>query len=196
MILDVLVVGAGLSGMHLAQRLSLVKQCQFKLLEASGLVGGRLRNDNVHNQIDLGGAWIWPEFQPKMARLVSSLGVQTFAQPDDPSSTRIVGGAVRLVEKLAEQVPSDNIKLNSPVISCSLKKNNTASNDSQTCSEGDYIEIKTANQEVFQAKRVVFAAPPKLIAKHITFDPPLNTEKWHAMMQSETWMAGTSSRKS
>lgn len=206
MVLDVLIVGGGLSGMILAQRLSLTSSKSWKLLEARSVLGGRLLNDKVHNEIDLGGAWVWPEFQPKIASLIQSLSstsnnIGIFRQPDDPSSTRIVGGAVQMVNLLAAQVPPNAIQLNSPVVSCTLKTMDgstanasptSSSSNNNTQKEGDFVEVKTANQETYQAKRVVFAVPPRLLTKHVTFDPPLNPDKWQAMSTSETWMAGTS----
>jgi monoamine oxidase len=64
--------------------------------------------------------------------------------------------------------------------------------DSEECKES-YIQIETKdddNSKVFKAKHVVIAVPPKLIAKHITFDPPLSSTRQHAMVTSHTWMAG------
>lgn len=198
MILDVLIVGGGLSGMALAQRLSNRKtsssKLRWKLLEARSVLGGRLANDATLNQIDLGGAWMWPEHQPKMGRLVTALGVETFRQPDDPSSTRFVGGAFQLIRKLAAQVPSENIQISAPVLKCSLKatvERQGPCSDTTASEETSYVEVTTAAQETFRARRVVFCVPPRLITQHIAFDPPLSNAKWKAMQASHTWMAGT-----
>ena len=51
------------------------------------------------------------------------------------------------------------------------------------------IRLDTAEGPVF-AKHVVFAVPPKLIAKHIQFEPALSSGKVEAMKASNTWMAG------
>lgn len=204
MILDVLVVGGGLSGMVIAQRLSAMTQAastatplNWKLLESRSVLGGRLSNDNVIDEIDLGGAWIWPEHQPKIKNLVKSLGVETFLQPGDPESTRFSGGAVQLIRKLNESVPQENIHLDSPVQSCSLVTPGTtiANSDTDTCvddhsSNKPYVEVRTTKNEVFRARHVVFAAPPRLLSKHVQFSPPLSPEKTRAMANSQTWMAG------
>ena len=192
MILDVLVIGGGLSGMVIAQRLSMATHLGWKLLEARNVLGGRLCNDDVIDEIDLGGAWIWPEHQPKMAHLVKSLGVETFPQPGDPESTRIVGGAVDLIRKLGLQVPKENIHLNSPVQSCSLVTPADTGESNDTCVNEPYIEVKTTKDEVFRARHVIFATPPKVLHKQVQFDPPLSPDKRRAMEASQTWMAGRS----
>ena len=155
-------------------------QADWRLLEARPLLGGRLANDEVFNEIDLGGAWIWPHHQPHMKSLVKSLGVKTFAQPDDHSSTRVDGGAVQFVNKLAEQLPTDLLQMNSAVTSCTLETNESGNN---------VVRVETANQETFLARKVVFAVPPKLLSKHVTFDPPLSHQKQAALQASQTWMA-------
>jgi monoamine oxidase len=179
-LLDVLIVGGGLSGLIISQGVQRM-HADWRLLEARPTLGGRLANDETFNQIDLGGAWIWPHQQPHMRDLAESLGVQTFPQPDDPSSTRIEGGAVQFVHKLAEQLPEDLLQLNSPVTSCRLE----TTNDSEKV-----VRVETAGQETFLARRVVFAVPPKLLSKHVTFDPPLSERKQAALKASQTWMVG------
>jgi protoporphyrinogen oxidase len=73
-IVDIIIVGGGLSGLRIAygiqERLPLV---DWKLLEATYTLGRRLRNDTIFDQIDLGGTWIWPAFQPSIRDLVTYL---------------------------------------------------------------------------------------------------------------------------
>lgn len=193
---DVLIVGGGLSGMFLAHELQRSTSLSWRLLEARPVLGGRLANDDKGHNIDLGGAWIWPFQQPHMKKLTRSLNVPTFAQPDDNMSTRIDGGAVLYITKLSEGIPQDSIQLNSPVTSCSLKNMNDVDveqDDKTSCSANDndqVVKVETASKETLFARRVVLTAPPKLIAKHISFDPPLSESKQAAMNASQTWMAG------
>ena len=126
--------------------------------------------------------------------------METFLQPGDPESTRFCGGAVQLIRKLNETIPQKNIHLSTPVKSCSLVLAETdTKSDSETCAMKDisnshedkpYIEVRTIQDEVFRARHVVFAAPPKILSKHIQFDPPLSPDKTRAMANSQTWMAG------
>lgn len=185
-LLDVVVIGGGLSGVLVSHGLqkqqSQSHPLDWRLLEARHVLGGRLVNDMGGQKIDLGGAWVWPSHQPRIRRLLKGLDIPTFTQPGDPSSTRIDGGAVRIVERLAQDLPEERIRIATPVKACTLQRtpeNNTS-----------IVKIQTATDETLWARRVVFAVPPKILHKHVTFDPPLSKDKQHALEDSHTWMAG------
>jgi monoamine oxidase len=182
-VLDIVIIGGGLSGVMLAHELYQTTT-SWTLLEARSVLGGRLANDEKGHTIDLGGAWIWPDHQPHMRQLLKTKfkNVPTFEQPDDPSSTRIDGGAVTLIHIMAEGLPQENIILNSPVTNCNLMD---AING-----EPPLIQVHTSQDKFVLAKRVVVAVPPKIVSEQITFDPPLSPEKQQAMTASHTWMAG------
>ena len=193
-LLDVIIIGGGLSGMVVAHELQKTP-ISWQLLEARTALGGRLANDNKGHNIDLGGAWIWPFQQPNMKRLTKELSIPTFPQPDDPMSTRIDGGAVLYINRLNNELPKECIKLDAPVTWCTLKtmKDVVAKGEesADSCSSNHPVVcVETSLEETFFARRVVFAVPPKLISKHITFHPPLSTAKQSAMNASQTWMAG------
>lgn len=192
MILDVVIVGGGLSGLFVGNGV-LGHKIKWKLLEASDRLGGRLINA-PSAKIDMGGAWIWPDCQPHMRELASRLGLSTFAQPDDNSSTmRIEGGAVQLINKLSQQIfesemrSEDNmIELNSQVASCKLLKDH----DYSSADSRPLVQVETTNGAIYLTHNVVFAVPPKLLSDHVSFDPPLPNSKVAAMAASRTWMAG------
>ena len=128
---DIIIIGGGLSGLLIARAAQSAGK-NWKLLEARPTLGGRLQNDDGGNKIDLGGAWIWPRHQPLIKELVDSLGINTFLQPDDSSSTRIVGGASEIITKIVEELNTDDysssgeetgtrIETNCPVVSCKRK---------------------------------------------------------------------------
>lgn len=191
-VFDVVIIGGGLSGLMMANELNRnLPTCSWNLLEARTVLGGRLANDDAGNRIDLGGAWVWPDFQPKMKRLLKVLDIPTFLQPDDPSSTRIDGGAVSIVDALSKKLPQENIRLNTPVTSLSLVQANDVQGQcvSPEVDEEKIIRLDTSAGSIL-AKRVVLAVPPKLAHKHIQFDPPLSASKQEAMENSHTWMAG------
>ena len=66
----------------------------------------------------------------------------------------------------------------------------TTSSNSSNDDNKPYIEVRTTQDEIFRARHVVLAAPPKLLSKHIQFNPPLAPDKTRAMANSQTWMAG------
>lgn len=183
---DILIVGGGLSGITLAYELEKKKQVikqSYKVLEANPVLGGRLLNDAAHDEIDLGGAWIWPQHQPIMRNLLNTLGVSTIEQKPIDYTTetrRMEGGAVQIVRKLAEKVPQENIQLESPVKSCTL--------DATT----NQIRVETTRTDdvTYVASKVVFCVPPRLLDQHVIFDPPLSASKQRALQSSNTWMAG------
>jgi protoporphyrinogen oxidase len=139
-VLDILIIGGGLSGVMLAHEIQrTLPSASWNLLEARPMLGGRLANDDQGHWIDMGGAWVWPDHQPHMRQLLQKRRslVTTFLQPDDPSSTRIDGGAVELVQALAKDLPNDNLFLNSPVTKCRLVNETTAVVDEQQCQAGE-----------------------------------------------------------
>jgi monoamine oxidase len=193
-ILDVAIVGGGLSGLFVGFELG--RKLKWVLFEASSRVGGRLINAPA-TTIDMGGAWVWPEYQPNMRDLVYRLSLTMFAQPGDADSTRIVGGAVQFIDRLcgrmqetrACQNDSDGckneIRLNSPITSCKLLSAHDFPNENNPL-----IRLEIADGTHVLARRVVFAVPPQLLSTTVSFDPLLSESKQAAMSASRTWMAG------
>lgn len=189
-IFDVVVIGGGLSGVLVSHGLQQSTR-EWRLLEARSVLGGRLINDSGGNKIDMGGAWVWPTHQPRIRKLLRQLDLSTFAQPDDPSSTRIDGGAVRMVERLAHDLPADQIQLNSPVTSCTLRHDTDHGAAGASSSfDTPVVELTTADAETLWARRVVWAVPPRILHEHVTFDPPLSPLKRQELAAAHTWMAG------
>mmetsp|Transcript_18194 Transcript_18194/g.45213 ORF Transcript_18194/g.45213 Transcript_18194/m.45213 type:complete len:412 (+) Transcript_18194:96-1331(+) len=197
-LLDVVIVGGGLSGLMVARSLNSSnlrnrnggeRKISWKLFEASSRIGGRLQNDfggdGRSMDIDLGGAWLWPRHQPTiMKTLVNSptLGIETFLQPGDDyrssKTTRIVGGAVQFANKIYDELLETNhVHTKCPVIS--VRKNSDQS-----------IAIELENGEIIRCLHAVLAVPPRILSKRVSFYPALPRAKSAAMSRSETWMAG------
>jgi monoamine oxidase len=230
---DILIVGGGLSGMTLAYELeknknkqtsnssSSIKEEQqqqknknkpsyyYKVLEAKSVLGGRLLNDATHDEIDLGGAWIWPQHQPLMRNLVTTTALRISTIEQEPihcnetsgsGTRRIKGGAVQIVRKLAEKVPQENIQLESPVKSCTLDVTTNQIRVETTTTRTATTTTNTTTTSdaavTYLANKVVFCVPPRLLAddqqqqQHVIFDPPLSAPKQRALQTSNTWMAG------
>jgi monoamine oxidase len=88
---DVLIIGAGLSGLTAARALERAGR-RIVLLEAAGRVGGRVLTEDVGgDHVDLGAHWIGPT-QDRIAALVTELGLATRPQPITGRSVLHVGG--------------------------------------------------------------------------------------------------------
>lgn len=91
---DVVVIGAGFSGLAAAQEVA-AKGLDVVLLEALPSVGGRTRTVHAAGTwLELGGQWASPEHTELLA-LAQELGVGTFSTPVGGSSLVVLDGAVR-----------------------------------------------------------------------------------------------------
>lgn len=196
------IIGGGLSGIYTASLLHR-KKVPFVVLEARNRIGGRILSPEYRGFFaDMGPSWYWPEIQPKMARLVDSLGLTGYRQFEEglgrfqrhdgtvqtvrgyamqPPSYRISGGMHAIIERLRADIPSAAILLNHPV--------------SQIEKKADGILVNVGELErdpwvQFMARRVILALPPRLAAATILFYPELSHELTQAMLHIGTWMAG------
>ncbi|MGF6130249.1 hypothetical protein QF019_005484 [Pseudomonas frederiksbergensis] len=132
---QVVIVGAGLSGLY-AARLLAEAGVDFIVLEARERVGGRILSTD---SFDLGPSWFWPDFQPRITSIIEQLGLRTFAQPVEGAmlverftleppqrlagyesgneSMRIVGGTDALIEALATPLSASQLRLGQRVVS-------------------------------------------------------------------------------
>jgi monoamine oxidase len=136
--MQVMVVGAGLSGLVAANLLERLGLC-VTLLDARGRIGGRVfgvaAEDGTH-RFDLGPAWVWPELNPRTADWLSTLGLALFEQQgrgaglvelpsqdmrrhatgfaQQPPSMRLVGGTACLTDALRAQLVRTQVLMGSP----------------------------------------------------------------------------------
>lgn len=108
---DVVVIGAGFSGLAAAEELT-AQGLEVVLLEALPSVGGRTRTVQAAGTwLEVGGQWASPE-HTELLRRAQELGVGTFGTPVSGSSLLVLNGQVRdldtspqaqrLVEAVAE----------------------------------------------------------------------------------------------
>ena len=194
---DILIVGAGLSGLTAAYHLHQAGK-QVTILEARDRVGGRIQTVVPSDQtsgFDLGPAWFWGH-QHNIISFLSEWGLGYFEQyeqghsiferPGDPpqrfqpnwqqpKSYRFVGGTAVLIKTLQNQIDSDSIHLNTPITHISK-------------SDGETIRIKTANGEEWETNHVIVTLPPHLAATTIQYEPQLPEDVSAAMTKTPTWM--------
>ena len=193
---DILVIGAGLSGLLAAYLLKKEGYTPI-ILEARSRTGGRiytLRSDNEPS-IEMGATWLGKQHH-HLKDLLDELGIgvreqfmgnKGFYEPmsvsppqlvelppiQDPSY-RIEGGTDSVIRALADHLGRDQIHLNQVVKS--IRK-----------TDGD-LEIQTETDS-FKADYVISTLPPKLLIDRIHFSPSLPDGLTNIAAQTHTWMA-------
>ncbi len=188
--LDVVVIGAGITGLRAARALSQAGLA-VHVLEARERVGGRLASVG---QLDLGATWFWPN-EPRVQQLVAELGLRTHRQhlagdalyddprgrrriagnPLDGPAARFSGGAAELALGLADRFGAARIALGSPVDELRV--------------DADGVTAVTGRQAVV-ARRAVVAVPPALAVERIRFAPALPDPLAALLRRTPVWMGG------
>ena len=207
--LDIAIIGGGLSGLNLAKGL-LGCDCSFAVFESRERFGGRILsvspstktdpgNDCV--KYDLGPSWIWPDFQPRITRFLHENSIEIFSQwtkgkslyqtdretppqaylDDSPyeSARRIQGGTFRLIETLLEQLPDNVLHLHHHL--------------HKVIDRHDFVELHFSVAEtelVLTTRRIVITIPPRLLINTLTFSPAIDTKLQAVMDNTATWMGG------
>lgn len=188
----VAIIGGGLSGLALAEHLQR-GGLDYQVFEARDCLGGRVASVNCRGAaFDLGPAWFW-SIQPRMVTLCERLQLPVFEQHSEgdllfedaerrvhrgagyasmEGSMRIEGGALALINGLAQELPPERVRTGSPVAE-------VASNGRITLTDGSQ----------WQAETIVLAVPPR-IAAELHFEPALEPEQRRLLNGIPTWMAG------
>ena len=192
---DVIIIGAGLSGLTSASILTQQGRT-VTVLESRSRIGGRILTSGYseNKPIELGATWLGRK-HTNVLELLESLDLEIFQQEiggkafyepistsppyivtvpesDDPSY-RIRGGSYRIIEKLIEIIGEENIRTSEKVTSIS--------------EHDDRIEISTQNRS-FSAQKVISTIPPNLLANTVTINPPLPQSVIDISKSTHTWM--------
>lgn len=203
--LDVAIIGGGLSGLSLAIELQ-ARGLQYALYEARERFGGRILSHNPCDQdasyrFDLGPSWIWPDYQPRLSAFLGRHGIVAYPQWDRGNSLylsereglpqayvdrttyadarRIHGGSYRLIEVLLKSLRRETLYGGHQLV--------------EVKDQLGHIELLFNTGEgslTVQARRVVLTLPPRLLINTIRFRPGLDAKLADVMRDTPTWMAG------
>lgn len=210
---DVLVVGAGLSGLVAATSILRARpSTRLTVVDARDRVGGRLLA--TADGADLGGSWVWPTDR-RLQRLAARLGVEAVPQrldgqayaplrsgglgragdiggqiaPCGPGASRWQRGAPRLPVALAGELPAGSVWLGCSVSSVEREEAGGGVRVGLSCagSHGDSCASMGSNRPTtILARRVVLAIPPEHVAQ-LRFAPPLPDDRRRRMAKTGTW---------
>lgn len=201
---DVVVVGAGLSGLVASVLLSRAGR-RVRCLEARDRVGGRaLTVDTPHGPVDLGATWFWPG-EHRVAALARQLDVPTFPQhlagdalleqplgplldgpgpqrvsgnPVDVPSSRFGDGAQDLVRRLAAGLPAGVLQCDSPVVG--------------VAEHAGGVVVTTRGPDgghsTVTARTAVIALPPALAVSIVDFADGLDPAVADVAARTAVWM--------
>lgn len=194
---DVIIIGAGLSGLTAAAYLHQAGK-SLAILEARDRIGGRIHSvPSNGGRFDLGPTWFWGH-QQNIIGLLHELELDHFQQYEDgdsffeqrgsppqrftpnweqPVSHRIAGGVMSLIDALANLVDPNSLHLS-----------HAAESIRQSADGIEVITTSGGQRTIWQAKNVLVTLPPHLAATTIEYTPALPSGLSQVMQQTPTWM--------
>lgn len=192
---DVLIIGAGLTGLTLAYYLKNL-DIAVKVVEANSSIGGRINTKYNTNQapIELGATWLI-EQQVNALALLKALDIPIFEQyygntaiyqpdqnqaaqlvqlPENNSvSYRITNGTYSIINTLVQKLQQNTIVCNQSIHSIKLLTNGLEA---------------SSNDTKYHCKYIVSTLPPLLFSKKIKVEPALPIIVQTLLSKTHTWM--------
>ncbi|MEM9324262.1 MAG: FAD-dependent oxidoreductase [Bacteroidota bacterium] len=189
---DLIIIGAGLSGLTLAYFLR-KRGIESLVLEGRSRAGGRIDTLTLPGgTLEMGATWIQPQHR-QIIDLASELGlalipqytgskvvydlpsgVEHYLLPPAAPTYRLEGGTARLIEALQGQLPANCVRYDQKV-------------EHMDFSEKKGVQIRTTSDQ-FGALKVISSLPPNLLINTLTTDPAWPSALTEAARQTHTWM--------
>ncbi len=216
MTVDVIVIGAGISGLAAARQL-INGGFSVSVLEARDRVGGRLHsavansNNSCSNdedlartaRLDLGATWFWPG-EPRVAALAEELGLAIHQQhiagnavyhepgPNQgPHSAHVLDGNPLDIPASRFTDGTDSLPkaIAAELPPGTLRLSTTATNITNHDSGDLAVHATTLDERhTLTARHVILAIPPALAVHTIAFNPPLPDHLSKLAAATPVWM--------
>lgn len=192
---DILILGAGLSGLTLNYLLR-NSGLDVRIVESRDRIGGRILTNykEAAPPVEMGATWLGRKHS-SLFSLLQELDLDIFPQelggkaiyeaistspfqlvtlpPNNDPSFRIKGGSSTLINALAKYTQPEDLFLGQIVKSIQIGKDGCAVN---------------TYQETFHARFVVTTIPPFLLKRTVDFHPELPSDLSEVMTSTHTWM--------
>jgi len=192
---EVIIIGAGLTGLTLARHLT-QQDKEFLMLEARDRIGGRVSTLETEDGavVEMGATWFFPPFK-NLFKLLKEIKVElteqylkgytmyesdkdspprkSYSSGDDDDMFRIKGGTRKIVETLYESMDKSKVRLGEKVTEIKVTPSG--------------VEV-VSNGVTFRGQKVVTTIPPQLLAYSVKISPPLREDILGVLKETHTWM--------
>jgi monoamine oxidase len=193
---DVIIIGAGLTGLTIAYLLQ-QKGIGVTIIESRNRIGGRIHTiaTESNTDLELGATW-FGSAHIHLRRLLDEFNIGYFEQYQEGESALVYNTMVpphRFVTP-SNQEKSYRIENGSKALIEALSNAFTGSivlNEKieRIQDKGNSLELSSHTNKVYSGSRVIVTMPPKLISSQIAFSPDLPSEVITVMNATHTWMS-------